>query len=1470
MLAFSTCRVWGLLLLCLPFAGLAQPKCKIDHYTTEDGLSSDRITSILKDEEGFLWFGTWDGIDRFDGHDFVTYKSYPGDQSQLKNDRIDAITEDKTFYLWLRDYDQQAYRFDKRTGQFLPMSDMIKAPHGQKMRFDRILSNDKGTVWLLSREHGIYYIPNTDLPAGHYQSFAAGLDKQHQLPANHINFFYEDDSHTVWVGTPQGLAQLVKDQAGNYRNSGLVIGPGALHYTGITEDAQQVYCCTEEGYFITYNKATHNAKYKQLSAGKLNGLCVSKKRPVVYCSTASGQLLAIRITDQSMLPTGFAVKEAVNGIYEDQTGCLWIEPAEEGIIRFDPLSGAINKYVQSKDANFNYRNEHAKVYEDNKGVVWASLKTCGFGYYNPATHSFEYFYNGPNPETHKFSNMVTCLYYDKSGILWMSTDTRGVDKIIFSGDYFDQHPLVNNTILRSENEVRGIYTDRANRLWVGTKIGKLYIRKEGKDVPVRFVGEPKEGFGPVYSILEDHTGVIWLGTKQNGLFKAEPLDKSGLNYQVTHYKDDEKDAYSINGNDVYTLAEDRSGRVWAGTFDKGLNQVVTVDHHTSFLNARNLYRQYPPNAFNKIRHIAFDQYDHLWIGTTTGLLVMDAPAGTNPADARFVTYSKIPGDKESLGNNDIQFVFKDSHQTMWLLTSGGGLSKSLSPNAFKGLSFRNYTISDGLPNDYLLSCLEDKQGNLWLSTQKGISRFNANTGQIRNYDSDDGLLKTEYAEAAGTKLADGTLVFGTIKGYLSFNPEKIYDQKIDTRIVFTNLQVNNQDRVNGDKDSILAANINYTDALQLNYNQNNISIDYTVLDYRSLNKQDYVYQLKGFDTGWHNNQSQRRATYTNLSPGHYTFEVKSASDALYLHSPVKSVEITILPPPWRTWWAYLLYVLVGSIILAVVKRNALAMLRLRQRIAVEQKMTELKLNFFTNISHELRTPLTLILNPIQQIASRENLSQQGKAYADIVQRNANRMVRFINQLLDLRKVQSGKATLKISAVEMVAFTQRIGEYFADIAREKQIGLEITANAEAIPVFIDAEKMDIVIYNLLANAFKFSPPNKHIGVCITQSLEKGTVTIEITDEGSGVPDKMLQDIFELYFEEDHSNGKQPIKGSGIGLALSKELVVLHHGKIWAANTVPGGLRVSIELLLGKAHFPAGETKWIDLPEAFRTVDEGTKLVRPALAANTLTYPTPADLPLLLLVEDNFELQTFLQSQLSTAFRVEVASNGEEGLEQALRLVPDIIVSDVMMPQMDGITMLDHLKNNMVTSHIPVVLLSAKSSIEDQIEGLQYGADLYMTKPFNNELLLASLANLLERRKKLFELLAVTKEVSPEINPGAITITSRDELFLKDVVAIVENGMADPDFNIDLVAASMNMGRSTFYKKFKSLTNLAPVEFIRDMRLKRSKQYMDAGETNIASIAYAVGFNDAKYFSTCFKEKFHLTPSEYLKNPVKEWQ
>ncbi len=1458
----------------------AQPQCNIKHFSTTNGLSDNRVMYIIKDHEGFMWIGTWAGINKFDGQNFTVYKSYPGDKSELKSNRIDFIVEDKAGFLWTKAYDKQVYRFDKRTGVFLSVSKRMEAISNADVSADKIVSLQKNEIAITTKKHGFYIVSSLPSDSLACKWFSKKQMSETSIASDSISCFFQDSRSRLWLATTLGLACFQRDENGDYKKVALPITLKNANVTCINENVGDVWFGTKDGRLISFNKNSGQVVSFAVSHAQINTLKFSTaKKGVLYLTTTAGELITFSYTSSKLFTSALLPDEELLSIFEDHNGMLWVEPKKEGVVLFDPQQKSFKHFIQHNYSYYFQEDDKYHVFEDAKGVVWVNMKGSGFGYYDSSTKDFKPFYNESGSPFKRFSNMVVTDYFDPSGILWLTSDEGGLEKIVFPSNDFKQIRLASDAVRKAENEVRGICGDREGCLWTAVKSKEIYVTENGITKRWNILDEliNETGYetihsnggvyytvGGVYTILEDRKGNIWFGTKGSGLFKAEPIDKARSNYKVKHFTTNPKDPYSISSNLIYSVIEDNIGRIWIGTYGGGINLVEETATGAKFYNKDNVFTQYPANACYRVRRLACDANGLIWIGTTEGLLIFD-PTKPDFFNSPFVQYNKMPGKKNSLGGNDIQFIYRDHQNSMWVLTSAGGLNKAVSKNPMKTLDFINYSIKDGLPSDYLLSCIEDKKGFIWIATLNGLSRFNPANATFRNFDAADVLPQVTFSESSCAITTSGELVFGTTNGYLQFDPLHIIDYKIDANIALTNLQVNNQDVVPGEESSPLKYTVNNTNKITLEYNQNTVSIDYAVLDYRFEAKESYSFRLLGLDATWRNNKSERRVTYTNLEPGDYTFQVKTNNQEVYSNAPVRSISIKILPPPWKTWWAYLIYFTLSVVLLILVRRYTLAMLNLRQRVTLEKKLADVRLAFFTNISHELRTPLTLILNPLEEIAKKENLSSRGSQNLNLARKNAQRMKQFINQLLDLRKIENGKSTLTLNNVELVAFVKRIATYFEEIAQQKEITLLIEPSEEQLFAWVDAEKLDIVIYNILGNAFKFTPDGKKICIKLRHSQANSAIELEIIDEGIGVADNELEDIFNLYYQSQYKGGNA-LKGTGIGLALSREIVQLHHGKISARNnTVNGsGLSVKIELKEGKAHFEKDKVNFATSEPEFDKAVTTLPIVSQDVAETD--YIQNSQLPLLLLVEDNSDLRSFLKAQLSSKYRVEAAKNGKEGLDKALKLMPDVILSDVMMPVMDGIQMLDRLKNNITTSHIPVVLLSAKFSVESQIEGLKYGADHYIAKPFQNEYLLASLDNLILQRKRLFEsILKGKKEADKEIDisPSPITITSNDEQFLQKVILTVEEKMGDVQFNIDVVADAMNMSRSPFYKKLKSLTGLSPVEFVKEIRLKRSIQYLDAGEHNIATIAYEAGFSNAKYFSTCFKQRFGQSPSDYIK-------
>lgn len=1435
------------------FHSSAQIKTRSKHFTTTDGLSDNRITSIIKDKDGFMWFGSWVGISRFDGNKFSVFKSYPGDSSPLKSNRIDNMVEDQEGrFLWVKVYDNQIYRFDKHTNQFSELSTLLQDSLIEKEIFTSILGAKDSLVWLNTRSSGIMLIKNPSGQKPSYQRFGKGKKDEYQLPSNRIVFFKVDKFRNVWIGTDTGLSLFTFKGLGTYKKTILPATLSNIYFSGITQGNGKMWLATTDGKLISTDHFINDIKVRKLSNSSLNHVLPSRTSRRIYVTSSAGELISIDTNGKEERVSKTLDGSALSHIYEDKSGVLWIDSETYGIVRFDPQDRSLLNLLPKGQYPYKPWKRSSIYFQDKQGVIWVNNRENGLMFYDSELKRLKLFSSNPDINLGEITNNYSRLYYDTTGVLWIGSGHNGIQKIVFQEPAFQQQALKPQSVLRSENEIRGIYADKRDRLWFGTKDGELHVYKNGKRLKNFLLDMPKSSAG-IYSILEDQRGQIWLGTKSNGIIKAEPMNAEASQYRAKHYFPGTGNNQKTASRTIYSLLEDHKGRLWAGSYEDGLIQIEDKDGKTKFKTIESTFKSYPKGNYKRIRHLAEDARGRIWIGTTDGLLIFN-PEESDPAKANFKILQKEPGNMRSLGGNDVQYIFRDSRSNMWVLTSAGGLNLAFEDENGK-ISFHNYSKKDGLPSDGLVSCQEDAQENLWIATQNGISRFNLKDRSFQNFNHNDGIHEATFSEASSTKKKDGTLVYGTAFGYLMFDPARILTHKNSVNLVFTSLYINSEQLTPG-QNSSLKTDINYTDELVLDYNQNGISIEFSVLEYRSANGQNFESRLRGFDNVWRNTEGQNRATYTNLLPGDYIFEVRSLNDEVFTEAPIRSLKITILPPLWKTWWAYIIYLFIVLVFLSVVRKIIISFLKLRENIKVEKRLTDLKLNFFTQISHELRTPLTLITNPSEEVLHNEKLSNKGREYMRVVVKNAHRMVRLVNQVLDLRKVQSGNVILHVTEVEIRSFTLLVLEYFKETIDNQNITVNILTNELGIKVWVDTEKLEIILYNVIANALKFSPKNSIIAISILKEISTNTLRVEISDEGPGVKPSELDDIFKLYYEGDRLNGK-PLKGSGIGLALSRELIHLHSGKIEAKNNEFRGLTINIEMKLGKEHFDLKSARFLTVSQ----VPNGSKAEHYEISV-TETTSIRNDVPTVLIVEDHDDLRAFLASKLSDFYNVTTAHDGESGVMKAIDLAPDFVLSDIMMPRLNGIQLLDKLKNTSVTSHIPVVLLTARHSIESQMEGLQYGADYYLTKPIDIELLKAALTNILKQRKKLFQNMLNKQPVS--MPDESSTISLYDKQFLQKVITIVQNQLHNSDFNIDYTAEALGMSRSAYFKKIKCLTGLAPVEFVRDIRLQKAKEFFDAGEVNVSVVSYQVGFNNPKYFSTCFKNRFNQSPSEYLKS------
>ncbi|PRD53735.1 hypothetical protein C5749_09405 [Sphingobacterium gobiense] len=1405
------------------------------HYSGEDGISHGTITSILKDCDGFLWLGTWNGLNRFDGKHFKTYKSSLKNKPYLESERIVQLEETAGQLIWIRTYDAQVYFFDKKSEQFTSISAALTKKFNRKVPISKIFNINEEQIFLASPNDGLYKCINLGNKSLDFLRIDSTQQSPIKLNSNRVNFMYLDSVKNIWVGTEAGLSSFssVKRDV-LHLNEDIQRETLGLNIVEAEEDNNQIYFSTVNGILLIYNKQTRKLKKVKVSEYGINHLLLSKDQKKLFISSPGGKLFFYDIYGNQLVFLK-QFDEEVKKMYEDKKGNMWLEPGRSGAILWDKKSGLIKRF-QSGFGRYE-TNVLFQCFEDEQGLLWLTLKGGGFGYYDTnkgqlITKNEDNFGNYTS-----FPQQVYSSFYD-DGIIWLCSEEKGLIKLHIRESALNKGNLAKMLNIGGDPEVRSLLYDSKGRLWIGTKGGKLVVKEGGvyKDAPI--VNLPPNGFSGIYSLLEGHDGDIWMATKSHGVYVASLEDNDRSTYRIQNYQ---RDNSKLTSNQVYSILLDGEGEIWLGTFGAGLVKVIRKSDKIDFQSIPFFSKEHPAGSFDKIRNLSTDAKGNIWLATTYGLLVYDRKG-------KFKTFKDNYSQNTSIGTNDLQYIFRKSNGEMWICSSGGGVSKAVG-DPFDQLHFENFTIDKGLSNDYVLSGIEDADGNLWFATEGGISKYDTKTGYFFAFDSFYDRTGFSFAEKTVVKTAFGEIVWGTSKGTIEISSTAFSASKKNANLVFSNLWVNNKEMVPNVTVKGQEYHVQYADQLTLSHEENNISIDFTIIDYKH-NQHTYLYRLVGLDTIWHSNQHHNRITFTNLKPGKYLLEVRGHSD-LYETPPYKSLPIIISPPWWKSRWAYTLYTILVMLALIFAWRVLSTMLTLKNRIEIEKRVATLKMAFFTNVSHELRTPLTLILSPVKQLLNDKNLSRESQQYANMIQRNAVRMESFVDQLLDLRKVQENKFTLSFQSLDLIMLMQEVTNSFQPLANERTMLLTSSFPADTLFIQADSDQIETIFFNILSNAFKYSPNGTTVRVTVEEVLKQDKVVICISDQGRGIREENLKHIFELFYIDSPTGASQE-KGSGIGLALTKELVELHHGHIEAFNNVDCGLTVKVTL----PKYQTGDSKNVQAqpPAAIPEIQTPIEI----LPKNEKT----SEKPLVLIVEDNEDLVRFLKLQLQNHYDILSAEDGWIGLKLTKEHIPDLIISDIMMPNMDGIVMLDKIREHQSTSHIPVVLLSAKHAIEHQIEGIKYGADYYITKPFNIEFLLSSIDNLLKRRTQFFQALVKKREVV--LKPSDLVITDMDEQFLQNVVKVVEKKMSDPEFNIDMVADQLNLGRSTFYKKFKSLTKLTPVEFVRDMRLQRAHQLLNDNLENISQIAYIVGFNNPKYFSTCFREKYGISPKEFSKS------
>lgn len=1338
-----------------------------EHYYTFSGLSQSTILSIGKDGSGFMWFGTRDGLNRFDGHSFKVYQYQPQDPYSISSsDYIYALFTDSRGDLWI----------GTRNGlnRYLPGKD----------GFERLTSSSQpgslsdNNVFCICQDHAgrIWVGTNNGLdmlesPDGRFF---------HRFPNfsnNHIYAIYEDANHQLWIGTTRGLVRMWQ-QDGRWRTR---------IYVHQRNDPQS-------------------------------------------------------LADNSV--------KAITG---DKNGNIWVGTEDGGMDRLSVASGTFTHYAHSSDPNSISSDNVRKIITGKDGRLWIAT-IDGLNIFDTTTKRFTVIRHSQDNGQSLSDNSIKDIYQDDAGSLWIGTMYGGVN-VLHSGavpfTVYAHNPFTLNTV--SANIISAILPDN-NNLWIGTEGQGLNFYNRSVNQFVHYKHDPGNGQSLssdfIKALVKGKDGGIWIGAYLGGVDLYNPQNKT-----FTHFRHIIGNPNTLSSDNVTSLFIDASGKLWAGTAD-GLNIFDTSVNNFRKIHAGELADN--DLCSPSIRTIFEDSRHNLWIGTVNGINFL------KPGSRHWQDFLQTKDIASGAISGYIDCIFEDRENQIWVGSYRGGLNLYLPGKQ----SFKNISEKDGLVSNNILSIQQGNNDRLWISTDKGLTYYDPRAHSIKNFDVSDGLPSNEFNYNSSAKDNDGNLYFGSYGGLVSFLPDAISQNKVPPKMVLTDIKIFNKSVLDSNN-RFHIANIASLDKIDFRYNQNVFTINFAALNYIHPQRNRYAYKLKGFEKEW-NYTSEPAATYMNLPAGSYTLLIKGANnDGVW--SRVYALKINVLPPWWRTWWAYSLYVLLASLAFIYTIRFFKRQAALERDLYHEQlhsKKTEelyqLKLDFFTKVSHEIRTPLTLIIAPLDKLMDSLYNSPLITGQLSRIRNNAQRLLRLVNELLDYRKLDAGVIRLDTHTVNLVTFCKSICDSFLDVARSRKIAYQFCPASAMAVVAIDGLQFEKVLYNLIFNAFKYTPDGGRIQITLEQS-DMEQIVLHVADNGVGIPVEKQSRIFEEFYQADNQNIQS--KGWGIGLALAKKIMLLHQGDVWIApdpKLIFPWANTCFSLCLPAGEESAGGHE-PDTAPAKAPEENSEEMPVAAIFDNNGSEKDPKDKPVILIIEDEAEVRAFMRESLEHAYLVLEAEAGNRGLDIAVKQIPDLIISDVNMPGMDGLELCRKLKTDERTSHIPIILLTAQAAYTQQVVGLQEGADLYLTKPFSLQILELSIRNLLSLSA------AMRKKYSSQYHlmPVNKTLESVDEMFLSRLMEIIEENMDAPDFKVTDLARKIGMSQTVLYKKIKALTDLSITDFIKSIRLKRSAQLLQSPvKMTIAEIAYMVGFSDPKYFTREFRKQYGQSPSEYAAVHKKE--
>jgi signal transduction histidine kinase/ligand-binding sensor domain-containing protein/DNA-binding response OmpR family regulator len=1370
-------------------------------YSDKDGLVHNFVTCITQDEKGFLWFATEDGFSRFDGYAFKNYERNIDDPNSISDDAILSMCADTGGVLWFGTDAGGINRFDSKTET--------------------------------------------------YTTFRAGQNTQKDLSSDRIKKIFIDSRNHIWVGTDTGLNRMV-----------------------LNSDR----CSQEKCRLDRFGFGESYSTYRRIADNNVNDI-IEDKNGDIWIATSNGLSRGHYTDSLNIQFTSYRHEErdpnslmsnSLSCLEVDSEGLIWIGTSDKGIIMFDPASESfLNFQSKSDDHTSLSSNNITKLLNDpiDPDILWIGTWMNGFNSFNRKSQkAIRYMSDDMNvPES-----AITDMYQDNGGNIWIASFGLGISRFNIHQQNFlsftAQHSREKGLPVPFITNMVEVPDQSGKFLWLTSGGGGLLKYDIIKDEYTQFIYKPthpESNSFNVFRIIQyqapennQDKKLLWIGTSDDGLAWFDITTErfidspSPANQQLKQIKGTVHDLlfYKKKNHDL----------IFIGTMDRG---GYIYDFGQKVLkNIR--YRENDPETIRNdvISHFFEDDSGNIWICTMGGGISIYNPL---TEEMNHLLYKE--GTSNGLPHSRINSVYQDTKGRIWIATFGSGFCMF----DRKKNTYYPYNENDGLPDNCIFGILEDNEGFLWISTQKGLVRFDPDEKTFTHFDYSDGIPLKNFLNDAFYKRSDGSLIFGGMGGFTIVQPSKLKQNSSRASLVLTNFTINNKS-LDSYHEIYLKKNIAYTKNIVLPFSHNTFAFEFSYLDFFSPLKNHYRYKLNGLDEEWiSSDASKRYASYTQVPPGKYIFYLKAANNSGFWNPEPLSINLTILPPWYRTNLAYLIYLLMGLGSIIILWRIQVNRLKMRQQIDMEhyqaEKLKELdesKSRFFANISHEFRTPLTLIEGPIRQLKNGEYQGNLKEAY-NLILKNTKRLVDLINQLLDLSKLESKKLKLQAANQNIVPLLSGLVQSFESLARRKNIEYTFSKPKKEIDLYIDQEKFEKIIINLLSNAFKFTPEKGRItvGVLIhpeshftSENGEQPKLKISISNSGSFLKPDQIEHIFDRFYQVNELSIDH-LEGTGIGLALVKELVELHHGYVSVQSDHDIGTIFTLQLPLGKDHLSSDE-----ISDTFEEPIEKEQISEDSLDTShqklkSLSVKMPHK-QRVLIVEDNQDVRLYVAGLINSEYSIFEAENGKQALDIARKKNPDLVITDVMMPEMNGMEFCRRLKKDIEISHIPIIMLTARADIEDKLEGLELGADDYIEKPFEAEELKLRIRNIFKQRDRLRNRLNKDAVLRPE----EITVTSIDAKFLQKLINVIEIEMHRPDFTVEEIARIMNVSKATLNRKINSITNLSPGALVRWMRLKKAQNLLKSGAATISEIAFEVGYDSLSHFSQIYKRQFGLRPSD----------